>query len=418
MAGGLAAFVVGVEEALGGLLVVLLLLLLHHHRNMGRVASWAREPAGAPVPRSFGAWDYLFASLARRERESLEQHARLTRNLKRFREATQALPDGVIYLTRQRTIEWVNAAAASYFNLDAERDLGRAVTSLVREPAFVHCLDHGIREPVVLRGGHHEGLTLEVQVIPFGEGQELVLARDITQLERLDMMRRDFVANVSHELKTPLTVVNGFVETLLDAGEEFSAADRQHFLSLMLEQSLRMQRLVDDLLTLSSLQAAELPRGEEVVDSAALLASVLEEGEALSAGRHRLTLASSGPALLVGSQRELYSAFSNLVSNAVRYTPEGGKVALCWAADADGGASFSVQDDGIGIEPQHLGRLTERFYRVDQGRSRNSGGTGLGLAIVKHVLTRHGAQLSITSQPGEGSSFTARFPPRRVRERA
>lgn len=382
---------------------------------MGRVVSWAQQAPGTPVPRGIAAWDYIYASLARRERQAQEQRARLTRSLKRFREATQALPDGVIYLTRQRTIEWVNEAAASYFGLDAERDIGRAVTSLVREPAFVSYLANPSAEPVILRGGHHEGLTLAVQVIPFGEDQEMVLARDITQLERLDMMRRDFVANVSHELKTPLTVVSGFVETLIDGDEDFSVEDRRHFLELTLSQSQRMQRLVDDLLTLSSLQSGDAPRGEEVVDVQALVQGVLNEARLLSRGRHEIVCEQGPAAAIVGSQKELYSAFSNLVSNAVRYTPEHGEIRVSWSVLEDGSGSFAVEDSGIGIEPQHLERLTERFYRVDQGRSRETGGTGLGLAIVKHVLTRHNAQLGIASQPGTGSCFTAHFPVRRLR---
>lgn len=397
---------------LAGLLVV---VVLHHQHNMGRVVSWAQQPPGTPVPRGIAAWDYIYACLARRERQAQEQRERLTRSLKRFREATQALPDGVIYLTRQRTIEWVNEAAASYFGLDAERDIGRAVTSLVRDPAFVGYLAKPTTEPVILRGGHHEGLTLAVQVIPFGDDQEMVLARDITQLERLDMMRRDFVANVSHELKTPLTVVSGFVETLIDGDEDFSVEDRRHFLELTLNQSQRMQRLVDDLLTLSSLQSGDAPRGEEEVSVQALIQGVLNEARLLSRGRHEILCEEGPPACLVGSQKELFSVFSNLVSNAVRYTPEHGEIRISWAVQEDGSGCFSVEDSGIGIESQHLERLTERFYRVDQGRSRESGGTGLGLAIVKHVLTRHNAQLGIASQPGVGSRFSAHFPARRLR---
>lgn len=418
---GLVALVVWIFTdfviALLALLVMLALVLAYHHHHMARIVNWAQQPSGTPVPHGRGVWDYIFSSLARHERQALEHRTRLTTSLRRFREATQALPDGVIYLTRQGTIEWVNAAAASYFGLDTERDVGRAVTSLVREPAFVAYLRNPTPEPVILRGGHHEGLTLSVQVIPFGEDQEMVLARDITQVERLETMRRDFVGNVSHEMKTPLTVVSGFVETLIDGDEDFSPADRRHFLELTLAQSQRMQQLVDDLLTLSSLQSGTPFAPEDPVDVSALLQDVLAEGMQLSRGRHVLTLDAGPSATLLGSQKELHSAFSNLVSNAVRYTPEGGSVHVAWQVDEDGGGSFSVQDSGIGIEAQHLGRLTERFYRVDQGRSRDSGGTGLGLAIVKHVLTRHNASLGVASQPGHGSVFTARFAARRVRLR-
>jgi two-component system phosphate regulon sensor histidine kinase PhoR len=226
-------------------------------------------------------------------------------------------------------------------------------------------------------------------------------------------MRRDFVANVSHELKTPLTVVLGFVETLEDGWRDMADTDVNRFLALSAEQAKRMQRLIDDLLTLSALET-DAPPPEERVDMAALLAEVRQEAVALSSGRHQITFEQAGPDVLFGSGGEIRSAFGNLASNAVRYTPEGGRISMAWKATADGGACFSIADTGIGIEAEHLARLTERFYRVDRGRSREIGGTGLGLAIVKHALERHGARLDIESRPGEGSRFTACFPGRRV----
>lgn len=415
--GGLSWLIFDQTEALLLLIFLLVLLVAHHLRNMGRLVIWAQQPLGTPLPRGLGVWDYIFASLARRARNEHDQREKLARGLLRFREASQALPDGVIYLTRQHTIEWANSAAARFFGLDTERDLGREITTLVRDPAFVTYLqtvDQSLPEPLILRGLRGEVLTLAIQLIPFGEDQQMVLARDITQLERLDTMRRDFVANVSHELKTPLTVVNGFIETLLDAGDELGPGEAKHFLDLALEQSQRMQRLVDDLLALSSLQADDSPKLDERVDVQGLLRSVKQEVELLSGGQHRIELESGPAAVLLGCQKELHSAFSNLASNAVRYTPAGGLIHLSWRLDANGGASFVVQDSGIGIEPEHIGRLTERFYRVDHGRSRATGGTGLGLAIVKHVLGRHQAQLHITSEPGQGSCFTARFPAKRL----
>ncbi|MDP5238790.1 phosphate regulon sensor histidine kinase PhoR [Uliginosibacterium sp. 31-16] len=410
------------DTAAAVLCVLLLGLLLHHLRNMARMAAWARQPLGTPVPGSIGVWDYIFACLSRRTRDAQERRELLARNLARFREANQAMPDGVIYLSQHHTIEWMNAAAAGYFGLNAETDLGRAITTLIREPDFVRYMqaddDAGQMEPLILHSQRQDGLSLAIQRIPFGENLEMVLARDITQLERLDMMRRDFVANVSHELKTPLTVVNGFVETLLDGGDEFSLDDRQRYLSLALDQSTRMQHLIEDLLTLSSLQAGSEPAEEDPVDVQALLGSVLHETRVLSGGRHQISLDAGTPASLLGSQKELHSAFSNLASNAVRYTPDGGSIHLRWGVKADGSAEFAVEDSGIGIGAEHIGRLTERFYRVDRGRSRETGGTGLGLAIVKHILTRHQAQLDIRSEPGKGSCFTARFSPKRVHPRA
>lgn len=399
------------------LFVLALALWLFHMRHLLRLMHWSLSPVGTPVPRALGVWNYVFASLARRSRADRDQRERLARTLARFREASQALPDGVIYLSSVHLIEWINPSASSLFGLDAVRDLGQPITNLVRDPAFGNYLRNPTRkaaEPLVLRSTHRDGLTLAVQVIPFGEDQEMVLARDITMAERLDTMRRDFVANVSHELKTPLTVVNGFVETVLDAGDEITAQERNHYLELALQQSQRMQRLVEDLLALSTLQADVAVAEEDSVDAQALLRTVAHEAEVLSGGRHRIELESGDAACLRGSQRELHSAFSNLASNAVRYTPEDGRIQLSWEVLADGTGRFSVRDSGIGIAPEHIARLTERFYRVDQGRSRATGGTGLGLAIVKHVLTRHQAQLEISSQPGEGSCFTARFPAARL----
>lgn len=417
-AGGVCWLIFDQVEALLLLIGLLVLLLAHHLRHMGRLVNWAQQPLGTPLPRASGVWDYIFASLARRARLEHEQRERLANSLLRFREASQALPDGVIYLTRHRTIEWVNAAAAAYFELDTERDLGRAITTLIRDPDFVAHLqaaDKRAHETLVLRMPRRDALVLAVQLIPFGDDQEMVLARDITQLERLDTMRRDFVANVSHELKTPLTVVNGFIETLLDVGDDLTSAESQHYLGLALEQSQRMQHLVEDLLTLSSLQADESPRLDEQVNVQRLLREVRHEVELFSAGAHRIEL-ESGPATeLSGCEKELHSAFSNLASNAVRYTPAGGLIRICWTLESDGSGRFLVQDSGIGIEAEHISRLTERFYRVDHGRSRATGGTGLGLAIVKHVLSRHQAQLEISSEPGVGSCFSARFPAKRLR---
>jgi two-component system, OmpR family, phosphate regulon sensor histidine kinase PhoR len=418
LAGALAWALWGLNTALMVLLGLFLGLLAHHLYNMVQMVRWAQQPLGTSVPRAAGIWDYLFANLSRHARIALEQREHLASNLARFREASQAMPDGVIYLSHLRTIEWMNAAAERYFGLDASRDLGRAVTTLIRDPDFVRYLgEHAnghLGDPLILRSQRQDGLSLALQIVPFGDDLEMVLARDITQLERLETMRRDFVANVSHELKTPLTVVSGFVETLIDAGDEISAEERLHYLDIALEQSIRMQHLIEDLLTLSSLQAGSEPAGHDPVDVHVLLRSILHETEVLSDGRHQVTLDLGAPATLLGNQKELHSAFSNLASNAVRYTPDGGQITLRWKIHEDGSAAFSVEDTGIGVGAEHIGRLTERFYRVDKGRSRETGGTGLGLAIVKHVLTRHQAQLEIRSEPGKGSCFTAHFTPKRL----
>jgi two-component system phosphate regulon sensor histidine kinase PhoR len=248
-------------------------------------------------------------------------------------------------------------------------------------------------------------------VVPYGEDQRLVLSRDITQFKGVERMRREFVANVSHELRTPLTVVSGFLETLRDERDPEAA---RRYIDLMHEQAARMERLVEDLLTLSSLESAPPPPLDDTIDMAALVERLGADARALSAGRHRICVESERGVDLVGSEKEIASALGNLVSNAIRYTPEGGSIKLQWHANSDG-AAFDVEDTGIGIAAEHIPRLTERFYRVDRGRSRETGGTGLGLAIVKHALSRHGATLEIASRPGEGSRFTARFSGPRVR---
>jgi two-component system phosphate regulon sensor histidine kinase PhoR len=267
---------------------------------------------------------------------------------------------------------------------------------------------------VVLRGVPLPDRILQLQVIPYGQSERLLLTRDITQIERLETTRRDFVANVSHELKTPLTVLAGYIETLRDL--PLDKTQRGQALSTMGDQAERMQRLIDDLLTLGRLETEQTPPGDTPISMPTMLARLVREAQALSHHSHQISApTATGPATVLGEERELYSAFSNLVNNAVRYTPKGGGIRLDWQTRPDGSAIFSVRDSGPGIESQHLSRLTERFYRIDKGRSRETGGTGLGLAIVKHVASRHGAELKIESTVGEGSCFSLRFPNARLR---
>jgi two-component system phosphate regulon sensor histidine kinase PhoR len=387
---------------------------LRNGMHLRRLIRWARQPIGTPVPDAGGAWGEAFVALHKRARASAEQREQLHEALERFRQAAQAMPDGVVILGAQLAIEWANGQAERLLGIDNGRDVGAPVINLVREPRFVAYLQGGdYTAQCPLRSVRRHGQSLQVQAVPFGQGRLMLLVRDVTQLERLETMRRDFVANVSHELKTPLTVVSGFVDTLVDGWQDLSVDEARHMLILAGEQATRMRRLIEDLLTLSALET-DAPPQEERIDMAAILADVREEAEVLSAGRHEILLVDTGPPALLGSPRELRSAFGNLASNAVRYTPAGGRIELCWGLESDGDVAFSVADNGIGIESQHIARLTERFYRVDRGRSRETGGTGLGLAIVKHVLERHGGGLHIESKPGAGSRFTARLPARRV----
>ena len=345
-------------------------------------------------------------------RKTPAREAEMRAAQERWSAAARALPDGVMLLEHER-LAWCNEIAVAQHKLDLPRDQGRPVTQLVRDPDFARYLAYGdFTRPMALRPPDGSGRILSLQVVVYGEGQSLLLSRDVTRFEKLEAMRRDFVANVSHELRTPLTVVSGFVETLRD--EEDPEA-RSRYLDLMAAQSQRMLRLLDDLLTLSALESSP-PPPDETVDMRVLLQRLGDEARALSRGRHRVEVVEATGPDLAGSEKELASAFGNLVSNAVRYTPEGGTVRLGWTGSAEG-ATFEVEDSGIGIAPEHIARITERFYRVDRGRSRETGGTGLGLAIVKHALGRHGAALEIASTPGKGSRFMARFDASRVRVR-
>lgn len=407
-----AGLVLGAAAGWALLAAALAFLLLRDARHLRALIAWLKAPRAGEVPDARGAWGEAFALLHRHERSGAREQGELARALIRWRKAGQALPDGVVILDAGNRVEWCNDNAEEHFGLDARRDLGQPVVNLVRQPEFVAYLESGdYAHAVQMRSARGGGRILSVQLIPYGAAQKLLLSRDVTRLERIETMRRDFVANVSHELRTPLTVLAGFLETVREL--KLDAQRTRDYLDLMSEQTSRMRRIVEDLLALSALESAPPPSPESRVDVASLLGKLKSDAEALSAGRHRVTLEAEGAFDLLGEESELASAFGNLVSNAIRYTPEGGAVRLVWRA-SPAGAEFSVEDTGIGIEPQHIPRLTERFYRVDRGRSRETGGTGLGLAIVKHALARHQAALDIESEPGRGSRFTARFPARRV----
>jgi len=326
-----------------------------------------------------------------------------------MRRAVQALPDGVVLLDSANRIEWCNLTAETQLQLDGRADLGQNIGNLVREPEFVEYLEAAQEGSV--RITREQGVALSLQLIPFGQEQKLLLSRDVTQTERVDMMRRDFVANVSHELRTPLTVLVGFLETVREL--KLDPQRQRDYLGMMQEQAARMQRIIEDLLTLSALDGAPPASSDKRVAVQPLLERLKSDAEALSNGKHTIRAQIETPNDLLGVEAELASAFGNLVSNAIRYTPAGGTVTLAWREGPDG-ARFSVEDTGIGIDAEHIPRLTERFYRVDRSRSRETGGTGLGLAIAKRALARHEATLEIQSEPGRGSRFSARFPVRRL----
>ncbi len=377
---------------------------------------WLRGGQDHPAPRDAGLWGELGYSIekALRQRER-ERHTEESR-LQQFLAAIEASPNGVLLLDPMERIDWCNRVAAEHFGLDPLRDRLQRVTNLVRAPAFVTYLQAGQFDKPVRFSAPSGRSTLELTVRRYADGMKLVLSQDITESERNDAMRRDFVANVSHEIRTPLTVLSGFVETM--ARLPLSEAERARVLVLMDQQTQRMQALVADLLTLAQLEGSPRPAHDRWVPVAGLMRRALADGQALSAGRHRLQLHGGDDAELAGSESELFSALSNLVSNAVRYTPEGGQIDVHWRWREDGGGELLVSDTGPGIAREHIPRLTERFYRVDGSRSRDTGGTGLGLSIVKHVAQRHGGEIDIQSELGKGSVFRLLLPALRVRATA
>ena len=388
-------------------------ILAFHLGHLEALVRWAQAPLDQPVPEGRGSWRIAFSALHRRARMRTAHQRDLAHTIERFRSAAEAIPDGMVVLDTANRVRWANARALAHLGLDLAHDVGKPLTNLVRHPEVVRYLDAGdFSDAVVVDSQRAPGVTLSIQVVPFGVDERLLVSRDITRLESVARMRRDFIANVSHELKTPLTVISGFLETLQDL--ELEPRQRDRYVQLMREQAQSMERLVDDLLTLSALESEQNPPVEAPFAIAPLLRELTAEARALSDGRHEIAFDLGAEAVVTGSRDELASAFGNLVSNAIRYTPAGGTVTLAWHAAENGGGAFSVADSGIGIAPEHIPRLTERFYRIDRSRSRATGGTGLGLAIVKHVLLRHQAELEITSQPGKGSTFTVRMPARRV----
>ncbi|HWH75463.1 MAG TPA: phosphate regulon sensor histidine kinase PhoR [Methylibium sp.] len=417
--GGLLGYLVGATlrapilgALLGGSATVGLFAAIDTLRG-ARLVDWLRSAQDTDAPRDAGFWGEIGYRVERSLRERERARVLEKQRVEHFLQAIEASPNGVLILDAHEQIEWCNSVAAAHFGLDPQRDRLQRITNLVRAPAFVAYLQAGAyEEPVQFPDPRRQGL-LSVLVRDYGEGMKLVLSQDITERERAEAMRRDFVANVSHEIRTPLTVLAGFIETM--AALPLTEVERKRVLTLMTQQAARMQVLVADLLTLAQLEGSPWPAADRWVPVARLLQQVEADARTLSQGRHAITLQGDDGAQIAGAEPELLSAMGNLVSNAVRYTPEGGSIDIGWRVLADGSGEFAVRDSGPGIEREHLPRLTERFYRVDGSRSRETGGTGLGLSIVKHVVQRHGGELDIQSEVGKGSTFRIVFPAARLR---
>lgn len=412
----LAGVLVG---ALTGYVMTSLLLVLAgylgwHFYNLNRLVRWLRESKSFKPPEASGIWDEAFEHIYRLQQRNRKRKRNLSRMLKRLHKMTGALPDATVELRPDsEEIEWWNTAAARYLGFEFPRDSGQRVSNLIRHPAFLEYLhSDNYEKGVEIPSPVNEDQTLRIRLVPYAGNRRLLVARDMTRIQKLERMRQDFVANVSHELRTPLTVILGYLEALIDEQtNEHCLAPLQS----MQEQTRRMSSLVEDLMQLARLESDEPAYASQVVKTPELIAQVISQAKTYSGkDGHRFDVHIEDNLCMVGVESELFSAFSNLVLNAVRHTPPEGSIRVSWTREGKD-ALFSVTDTGPGIEAQHIPRLTERFYRVDAGRSSASGGTGLGLAIVKHVVLRHHGRLEIDSEPGHGSHFSCRFPEAQLR---
>ncbi len=388
--------------------------LIRHIFFTNRLLGWLRRGKSSQLPAADGVWEEIYYLIFRVRRRNKHRKKQLLKMLDRFRTATAALPDATVLLGSRNQIEWFNDSAATVLGL-RRTDVGQQINNLVRSPSFSRYL-HGTDEAmtIAMPSPVDDSKELEVRVVPYGdEHSRLLVARDVTQLRRMERVRSDFVANVSHELRTPLTVLRGYIEACNDSSEELPESVRKMFRRIE-EQASRMQNLIDGLLVLTRLESTGASHAQHRVQIGPLLESVCEDAVLMTENGPELRLSLDSEADILGVDQELRSAFSNLVVNAMKYTPESGSVEVRWADDDAGGALLIVEDNGPGIPADHLARLTERFYRVDVSGSRSKVGCGLGLAIVKHALGRHDATLRMDSTVGRGSCFTCCFPSIRV----
>ncbi len=401
-------------SSLWPLVIALVAYIYWSTRQLFQLYEWLVREEHIEPPDSSGLWGELYTRLEHLFKKEQRAQADLHAIISRARESVNALSDGVILVDQDDHLEWYNHAAEQFLGLRANKDIGHPLTNLIRDPSFSAYLQkNAFKDPIELSSPKDDNQILQFLITEFGQGDKLLLVRDVTRLHNLEQMRKDFVANVSHELKTPLTVLKGYLETLLDATPEEQT--RLHrALKQMSQQSSRMEALVHDLLLLSRLENTQADTTQQAVLVHGMLQRMREDALAISSDKgHQIEVEVPQDARVIGNPAELESAFGNLITNAVKYTPEKGLIKIRWWQD-ENGAHLSVSDNGIGIDPRHIPRLTERFYRPDNSRVTQTGGTGLGLAIVKHVLIRHKGRLEIQSALGKGSTFTCHFPPSRL----
>lgn len=395
-------------------IAVLAIPLIYSYINLAHLLKYTVDDSIETMPLPSGYFEDALSRLQRLVRNLKQRILSVEKQHNRFIEAFQASPNGILMLDDEDQIEWCNAIAERFFGLNFKRDVLQRINFLIRRPEFVQYLyKRQFDEPLLLeRMGPAANLSLMLQAFPFGGNRHLLLIQDVTDLQKADAMRRDFVANVSHEMRTPITVLMGFLETIQSL--ELDKAQQDQYFEMMMSQAQRMKSLVEDLLTLANLEANSLPAPMQAIQMQTVMALLKNDAEALSQGCHTFNFEIASERNLLGEEREILSAFGNLVSNAIRYTPDVGSISAIWRINEREEGEFAVTDTGPGIASEHLPRLTERFYRVDRSRSRDTGGTGLGLAIVKHIASRHQAQLLIESTPGKGSTFILRFPKERL----
>jgi two-component system phosphate regulon sensor histidine kinase PhoR len=410
----IALYLFGSDWAIFTSVAILSIPLVYSYINLARLKKFIQADSVESIPLPSGYWEEIYFGLQRLVKGLKLRIRNIEQQHDHFIEAFQASPNGIVMLDENDQIEWCNSIAERFFGLSFKRDALQRINFLIRRPEFIqYFVRRNFEEPLLLeRMGSSSSLSLMMQAFPFGQKRHLLLIQNITDLQKADAMRRDFVANVSHEMRTPITVLMGFLETVQSLN--LSKEQQDQYFEMMMSQAQRMKTLVEDLLTLANLESNALPAATNELQMNTLMALVRNDAEALSHGKHSITYDIESSQNILGDEREVLSAFSNLVSNAIRYTPDLGSINVKWSVNQEGQGEFSVSDTGPGIAPEHLSRLTERFYRVDRSRSRETGGTGLGLAIVKHIASRHQTQLFIDSAPGIGSTFTLQFPKERL----
>jgi len=403
-----------------GVLGALVLCLVMQLRYLIALRIWLQRPKRLDLPEPGGTWGEVFDGLIELQRKHRKKKKRLAAMLSEFQASTAALPDGAVVLGESGEIYWFNTAARTLLALRTPQDIGIRIVNLVRHPVFTGYFTRAqFEHEVELPSPVNASRTLALRVIPYGNKQKLLIVRDVSERLQLESARRDFVANASHELRTPLTVLRGYLDMMeIDAQGEGGLASWKTPVREMRNQVLRMETLVNDMLKLARLESGRAQMREEMLDVPALLSRAVDEARAVSAGQHRFELDIDPALTLKGGESEVHSLATNLLTNAVRYTPAGGVIRVSWRRSEDGAALLAIADSGIGIAQADIPRLTERFYRVDVGRSRASGGTGLGLSIVKHALEAFDGRLEIESELGVGSTFTCRFPAHRVHAQA